>query len=111
MRRVLESIGSSAVDLIDKILKLGYLDPPDDYTYHGFYRVNLTSGEKEFVRKELQRSWDDQPKSSIQGHHEARRMSWHIAGSLLNIGNAPFLKVQSHGKLQNNSKLISICMR
>lgn len=59
MRRVLESAGSSAVRLVDKILQAGYLKPPADYKYHGFYRITLTGHEMEHMLKELERARDE----------------------------------------------------
>lgn len=59
MRHALESVGSSAVRLIDKVLQVGHLKPPADYKYHGYYRITLTGYEKEHMLKELERARDE----------------------------------------------------
>jgi hypothetical protein len=59
MRCALESVGSSGAPLIDKILLAGYLEPPPEYKYHGFYRVILTRNEQEHVLKGLERARDE----------------------------------------------------
>lgn len=59
MRRALESIGSSGAPLIDKILRTGYLEPPLEYKYHGFYRIILTRDEQEHILKGLERARDE----------------------------------------------------
>lgn len=80
MRLVLESVGSSAVGLIDKILQNGYLKPPADYEYHGYYRITLTDSEKEQMLKELERAKDELatqieglPKEELQEELHYRR--------------------------------------
>lgn len=59
MRRILESIDSAVIVLIDKILRDGYLEPPPGYKYHGCYRIALSAEEKEAVLVELTRARDE----------------------------------------------------
>ena len=89
MRRALESVGSSAAPLIDKILQTGYLEPPADYKHHGCYRITLTDPtddevthiitELERARDELETQVDSLSTKELQDELRGRRQyvrSW-----------------------------------
>jgi hypothetical protein len=59
IRRTLDSIGSPATRLIDKVLETGYLEPPSGSKKHGWYRVNLTEKEQRQVYEGLKRARDE----------------------------------------------------
>lgn len=53
IRSILSKAESDSINLIDKILKDGYIPPPDEYKWHGFYRIILTDIERKEVLEGL----------------------------------------------------------
>jgi hypothetical protein len=56
IREALDKISSPHGHLIDKVLAEGYIQPPDDYKWHGDYRIILPDQEKRLVLGEINRA-------------------------------------------------------
>lgn len=39
----------SSIDLINRVIESGYITPPADYPWHGYYQITLTSTEKQAI--------------------------------------------------------------
>lgn len=54
IREVLSKTQSfSSTELIDKVISTGYIQPPSEYKWHGYYQVLLTNDEKKLVLHDL----------------------------------------------------------
>jgi hypothetical protein len=58
IRSVLVLTQSENVHLIDKILNEGYITPPADYKWHGYYQIVLSEGDRLKVLNDLTRARD-----------------------------------------------------
>ncbi len=70
IREVLSKTQSfSSVELIDKVIITGYIQPPSDYKWHGYYQVLLTDDEKKLVLEDLVRAQETLDLSSDEQHY------------------------------------------
>ncbi len=58
IREILENMQSECVNLIEKVLRNGYIQPPADYKWHGCYQILLSDQEKMAVMNDLTKAQD-----------------------------------------------------
>ncbi len=77
IKKAMLATGSQNVHYIDRILKEGYLTPPKDYKYHGYYKILLNTEEKHKILESLinaqtileaDKTFSAQDKHNLAGH-------------------------------------------
>ncbi|GAC1373952.1 MAG: hypothetical protein NVSMB40_10750 [Aquirhabdus sp.] len=70
IREVLSKTQSfSSIELIDRVISTGYIQPPSDYKWHGCYQVLLSDAEKELVLQGLINAQETLSLSSDEQHY------------------------------------------